>query len=254
VEHVDPRPRFFLEDAEASVPRLVPEDERHAAAVLRLAAGDRLLGLDGTGGVHPLRVRAAARGRLELERDGPVERAPAPGAAGSPLPWIEVAAPLPKGDRAAAMLDRLTQLGVAAYRPLACARNQGFPRESAEHRLDGLRRACREACKQSGRAWLPRIHGTARPEALRELLAGARSVLLSPGASATLLEWTAGVAAGPLAVLAGPEGGFDERELALLAFAEPAVLGPHVLRIETAVEAAAATVAQAFYARRLRPT
>jgi 16S rRNA (uracil1498-N3)-methyltransferase len=176
-----------------------------------------------------------------------------PGRPGAPLPWLEVAAPLPKGARAEAMLDRLTQLGLCAFRPLLCARNQGFPREAAEQRMASLERACREACKQSGRTWLPRIHASARPAELREALGGSRAVLLAPGAPRTVCAWAAPVEAGPLAVIAGPEGGFDDAELALLGFAEAAALGPHVLRIETAVEAAVATLAQAFYARSVRP-
>lgn len=255
--------RFFLADPESANPSLLAEDERHAATVLRLAPGASLTGLDGLGGLHPLVVVEAARGRLRLERRGTPLRLPEPGTPGSELPRIEVAAALPKGERAEAMLDRLTQLGLGIFRPLACARQQGFPRESAEARLERLLRACREACKQSGRAWLPRIEPTVRPEDLQLELGDCRTALLSPGGSRTLLEWVAQIPSGasgssgpsgPLAVIAGPEGGFSPEELAALEFAPPVALGPHVLRIETAVEAAVATLVQARYSRAtLRP-
>ncbi len=247
---VEPTPsprRFFLDDPEADEPNLRPEEQRHASGVLRLREGDRILGLDGCGGLHPLMVRRVTRGELELTRDGEVMREPEPGTPGAPLPRIEVAAPLPKGSRAEEMLDCLTQLGIAAFRPLCCARNQGFARESAENRAESLLRACREACKQSRRSWLPKIHPTARPAELRSLLSQARSVLLDPGAAQTLLQWRAETAGTAIVVIAGPEGGFDEQELQSLDFAAPVALGPHVLRIETAVEAAVAALAQRLY-------
>lgn len=257
-------PRFFLQDPQAPCPELLAEERRHALSVLRLQRGDRLIGLDGVGGLHPLVVRGIARRELSLEREAPPSREPEPGSRGSPLPWLEVAGALPKGERAESMLDRLTQLGLCAFRPLACARNQGFPRESAEARLEGLLRACREACKQSGRAWLPRIHPTARPQDLRALLAGSSAALLAPDARRTLQQWCATLGAtgappgelvpppvGPVVVIAGPEGGFDDAERAALEFATPAVLGPQILRIETAVEAALAILAGEFYGRSL---
>lgn len=239
--------RFFLDDPQADEPRLRPEEQRHACGVLRLREGDRIIGLDGLGGIHPLVVRRVARGQLDLARDGEVLREPEPGSAGAPLPRIEVAAALPKGSRAEEMLDCLTQLGIAAFRPLSCARNQGFARESAESRAESLLRACREACKQSRRSWLPEIHSTVRPAELRALLSHSRSVLLDPGAAQTLHQWGAAAAGTAIVVIAGPEGGFDEQELRGLDFAARVALGPHVLRIETAVEAAVAALAQRLY-------
>jgi 16S rRNA (uracil1498-N3)-methyltransferase len=106
-----------------------------------------------------------------------------------------------------------------------------------------------EACKQSRRAWLPQILPSARPAELRELLSGRAAALLSPAASRTLLRWSESSPEGPWAVIAGPEGGFDADEAAALDFAQAVALGPHVLRIETAVEAAAAALAQVGYVR-----
>ena len=197
-------------------------------------------------------VARVGRGRLELERNGEIVREPAPGALGSAMGWIEVAAPLPKGPRAEAMLDRLTQLGLAALRPLECARNQGFARELAEGRAARLERACMEACKQSRRSWLPRIHPTGTPEQLRELLRGSACALLSPGGGQTLIHWAAQQPQGPLVVIAGPEGGFEADELASLDFATSVALSPHILRIETAAEAAVSSMAQISYERTLR--
>ena len=77
------------------------------------------------------------------------------------------------------------------------------------------------------------------------------AALLDPGAEVGLWAWTRERlenAAGTALVLAvGPEGGLsgDERDQLASSGARAVTLGPHVLRIETAAEAAAAIVAHA---------
>jgi 16S rRNA (uracil1498-N3)-methyltransferase len=63
--------------------------------------------------------------------------------------------------------------------------------------------------------------------------------------SASPLEALAAIAPGPLAVLIGPEGGFDPEERALLlakSFVHPISLGARVMRADTAAVAALALV------------
>jgi len=248
--------RFFLEvTPEQGAPRLVEDDEEHARRVLRVAAGDRLLGLDGLGSAWPLRVERVTRSALDLAPDGPPLREVEPGAPLAALPWIEIAVCLPRGARAEDMLDRLVQLGVAAVQPLIAERTQGFARELSRARLDRLKRVAREACKQSRRSWLPSVHdplSIAELVALREATA---TCLLAPDAPRRLLDWAAGAPNGtrrsPLRLVVGPEAGFTEQEERELADsgAATACLGPHVLRIETAAEAAAAGMVQALFRR-----
>lgn len=259
------RRRFFLDEAHGGPPRLAADEQRHAAGVLRLGRGERILGLDGAGRCVPLRVTRTERDRIEVEADGDPWVEARSGEDGAALDWIEVACPLPKGERAEFMLDALTQLGLAAFQPLRAERNQGFARESAEHRAPRLLRALREALKQSRGAWLPAL----RPSmSVAEFAASAaadpkaRLWLLEPGATVTLWGRFAAAAAAPAAeagalpvreiVIAGPEGGFTPEERAALGRAIPVALGPNVLRIETAALAAVASLAQASYARRGR--
>lgn len=215
--------------------------------VLRLKAGDRLVGLDGRGGSWPLEVSSVGRTSLTLATAGEPRRDPRPGEKGAPLPWIEVALPWPKGGRVEEMLDRLTQLGAAAIAPLACVRAGPHSGELPAGRRERLERVLREACKQSGRTWLPVLRDE---DPTREATAKIDGVLLDPVAERTLPEWTQGrIADRPLLVLVGPEGGFTETERAsLLARGAEAVrLGPHVLRVETAAEAAMAVLAAALF-------
>ena len=146
-------------------------------------------------------------------------------------------------------------------RPLLCRR--AGPASAALARRPGagaprrerLERVLREACKQSRRAWLPELQPPAGPAELAAELAGerpARAVaLLEPGAPLSLDTWVRALLAEggspasreqPLVLVVGPEGGLTEEERGALleAGAGPVRLGPHVLRIETAAEAAVA--------------
>ena len=228
-------------------PELLAEDREHALRVLRVSAGDRVLGLDGRGRAWELEVTLAERRRLVLQARGPAREEPPAGAPGAPLDWIEVACPLPKAGRAEDMFDRLTQLGVARLVPLVCERAEPQARELSQGRRKRLERAAREAIKQCGRLWLPEL---AEPVDFDELLQapGTRVVLAAkaPRSLAAVLSDSGSgahwVREAPLTLIAGPEGGFTDEERAALqaSGAQTARLAPYVLRIETAVEAALA--------------
>ena len=151
------------------------------------------------------------------------------------------------------MLQRLTQLGAASIRPLAC--EHGGPQEAGGKR-ERAERVLREACKQSERAWLPELRSPCRPDELAALHPGDALVVLDPGAELSLATWARAWLADParrplwggaIVLAVGPEGGFSdgEREALLRDGASPVVLAPHVLRIETAAEAAVAVLAAA---------
>ena len=246
-------PAFFLaEESRPAEPRLRPEDERHVTRVLRMAAGERLVGLDGRGGRVPLCVRAQRKGALELGPDGPPELVPAPGEEGSHLPWFEVAVAWPRRNRVEDMVGRLVQLGAAAIRPLA-ARQRG-PEEVRDGAAPRLERVAREACKQCGRAWLPVFERPLAPAELARLRAKDAVDVLDPIGAMPFDMWLRslrpapigpGTRTHPIVLVIGPEGGLaeDEREALLAAGASATWLGPHVLRVETAAEAAMAVAA-----------
>ena len=259
-DHGGPR-RFFL----ARTPRegsaeLAPEDAEHALRVLRLGPGDALIGLDGRGSAWPLRIAAdgerddarGARGPrrarsatpVRLEADGEPWCEAAPGEPGAPLPRIELAFALPRGPRAADLVDRATQLGAARLSPLECERSNEAARGAGPARLEKLGVVAREACKQCGRLWLPELREPATLDALLAASDADATLLLDPRADTGLLQCIADRrgAARSWSVLVGPEGGFTdaERERALAAGATPVRIAPHVLRIETAAEAALA--------------
>lgn len=243
-------PRAVLLEG-SGAPALAEGEAEHLTRVLRLGAGAEFVGLDGRGGLHPLRIERVEKRTLVLARAGEPCCEPAPGDAGAELPWIEIAVAWPRAARAEEMLDMLAQLGVASVQPLDCRQSgpQGLP--DGGHRRERALRVLREACKQCRRAWFPEL---AAPCELASWIArvGTRPwAVLDPDAPRRLVDWlepharaAAGGASWPqrLAFAIGPEGGFDARELADCAAAGAARvrLAPHVLRIETAAVAAAA--------------
>ena len=250
---------FFL----AAVPvggeaRLRAAEARHAIRVVRLRPGDRIWGLDGVGGSWPLVVEAVAGGIPRLGVAGDPILVPAPGAEGAPLPWIEAAVSMPRAGRTEDMLERLVQLGVGALRPLLCARTQGAARHLSPARQRRMLRTAEEACKQSRRAWLPPIHPLCTAGELAVRSQPAALALLDRGARTKLIDWARGLAGEvratrerPLVFVVGPEGGLTPEEKSMLtgAGATAVSIGPHVLRIETAAEAALAALVQVLFER-----
>ena len=204
----------------------------HLAVVCRLRVGDAVCLFNGDGRQYPARVEEVGKRTVTLEVIA-IER-PA-----RELPFRqEVAAPLPKGDRAQFLLEKLTELGVTAFTPLRTARSVVHPREA---KLDKLQRHVIEASKQCGRnvllqvrplvEWGEYCHATDLPE---------RRILAHPGGASQ--RGDVDNAPGRDTVLAiGPEGGFTDEEVSLARAAGWRVLdlGPRILRIETAAIALA---------------
>ncbi len=243
-------PAFFLaEPPEERRARLLPEDCEHAIRVLRLRPGDLILGLDGRGHRWPLRIAGVGAREIRLHPAGPVEFVPAPGEEGSSLPWIEVAVSWPRKNRVEAMVSRLVQLGAAAIIPLAA--EQRGPEAVPDQVPERVRKVAREACKQCGRSWLAEFEPARSPQELvRSKKEGALAVF-EPRGGLPFDTWlrslqpsllTHGTRHRPIVIAVGPEGGFttEERTAFLEAGASPVWLGPHILRIETAAEAAMA--------------
>jgi 16S rRNA (uracil1498-N3)-methyltransferase len=214
--------------------RLAPGDvelrgpeAHHLATVLRARPGDAVSLFNGDGAEYPATVVAAGRNLVMLRVDG---REAPPREVGYRL---EVAAPLPKGDRGDFLIEKLTELGVTGFVPVRTHRTVVHPRES---RLDKLRRAVIEASKQCGRNVLMRIGElTNWDDYCRADGLPPRRLFAHPGGEP--LRMCGSATTGPDCALAvGPEGGFTDDEVAVARAAGWHVvgLGPRILRVETA--------------------
>jgi 16S rRNA (uracil1498-N3)-methyltransferase len=204
----------------------------HVGRVLRLGVGAELTVFDGSGGEYPATIvegRATVL-RVRLGEHRPLERE-------SPLA-ITLAQGLARGERMDWVLQKATELGVAAVAPLITERSVvKLDARQAAKRREHWRGVVIAACEQCGRNRLPDVRA---PAPFDEWLRTARSglgLLLDPTAASGLQ----GIGKPPaLTLLVGPEGGLSpaERTLALEAGFMPVRMGPRVLRTETAAIAA----------------
>jgi 16S rRNA (uracil1498-N3)-methyltransferase len=200
----------------------LPEAQSHYLAnVMRLAEGDSLRVFDGTSGEWRAHVTKLSRKSVTL-RVGEQTRLPAP----EPDCWLCFA--LLKRHKTDMVVEKATELGVSVIQPIITSRTQ------ADHvNLDRLRAIAIEAAEQCERLQVPEIRA---PLPLAKLMQDwpARPLFIADERrTAGLL----GPAAGPSALMVGPEGGFTDAELEAIG-RQPLVtrvsLGHRILRAETA--------------------
>jgi 16S rRNA (uracil1498-N3)-methyltransferase len=214
---------------------LEPARAHYLRSVLRLGPGAAVAVFNAEDGEWLCRIAGIGKNgaRLTAERQ---LRSPEPG--GEPDLWL-LFAPI-KRARLDWLVEKATELGVAALLPVWTARTQ-----VERVNLDRLRAHAVEAAEQSERLSVPDLRA---PERLDRLLAtwpGARRLVVcdESGAGEPISDAAARLPPGPMALLVGPEGGFDETELdafGKLSFVTRVGLGPRVLRAETATLAAVA--------------
>jgi 16S rRNA (uracil1498-N3)-methyltransferase len=210
----------------------------HLAAVCRLRPGDVVCLFNGDGRQYPARIEEVGKRTVTLEVLAVEEP-------DRELPFrLEIAAPLPRGDRAQFLLEKLTELGVTAFVPLRTARSVVHPRET---KLDKLQRHVIEASKQCGRNALLEV----RPmvdwsDFCQSADLPAHRLLAHPGGDSKRGDVENSPRQSIVAAV-GPEGGFTDEEVALARAAGWRLLdlGPRILRVETAAIALAVLLGSA---------
>jgi 16S rRNA (uracil1498-N3)-methyltransferase len=212
---------------------------RHLFRARRLAVGDRLRAVDGRGGARWAEVAAVGRSVARIALAGPAP-------ANEPAVALTLVVAALRRERASWLVEKATELGVAAIRLLDTERTA---RELGGGGLARLERVAAAALEQCHGARLPEIDGPHPWEALGDLLADApaeaRFVLDTatpdPGSDSTA-RGVLRPAAGRALLLVGPEGGWTDAERDELARLGciPVSLGDRTLRIETAALAGAA--------------
>ncbi len=213
---------------------LDPREGHHATRARHLESGEEIVLSDGAG--TTARAILSEGGRRSATAVV-VERTLHP----EPARRLHLASALPKGDRLATLLSMATQLGMTDFTPLAARRSVVQPSEATP---DRWLRIAREACKQSRRPWQPVFHPPSSP--VESVKAATESIVALMDSEGEPMASLLGEKPPHRLLLVGPEGGFDENEIADMASsgARRFALADATLRIETAATAALAVLAQ----------
>ena len=233
-----PTPRFFIDaptDAFQLGGRfeLPPKTARHAGRSLRLAAGEIVELFNGTGAAWSGPVGfsdASAWVELEHRTDRTAE---------SPLA-ITLLQSLVAPEKADWIVEKAVEAGISEIIFMPAERSvTKLAGERLEKRLARLTDIARSAAEQCGRNVVPLVRAVPSLEAGFKTVSGDVKFVLAPGADASAASsMLPGLLSVAFAV--GPEGGFSAREIELASRERrPQLLGPRVLRTETAGLAAA---------------
>lgn len=220
---------------------LAEDAAHHARDVLRLAAGDEVTLLNGLGGEYRARLTAVAKKQVEAEVLEFHQRESEP-----PYP-ITVAQSLATGDKMDWVIEKAVELGAAAIVPVAAARSVlKLDAQRAAKRAQHWQAIVRAACEQCGRNRIPEL---APVTPLQDWLGAQRAapglkLMLSPVHPRQFSELPQPAAGTPITLLIGPEAGLSDSEEAAAQGAgfQPILLGPRVMRTETAALAALAAI------------
>lgn len=214
---------------------LAPEQAHYVLNVLRMKPGSKLLVFNGQDGEWQAELTTHKKRSAVLV----IEAQSRPQAHGPDIDYLF--APL-KHARLDYMVQKAGEMGVRRLRPV-------LTRHTVADRvnLERMRANAIEAAEQCG---VLTVADVIPPETLTKVIAGwdpARLLIFCDEAAevANPVQTLQRMGTGPVAVLIGPEGGFDEGERQLLraqSFVRPLGLGPRILRADTAAVAALALV------------
>lgn len=229
--------RFFIQHSQIQDGRLYVEgaDVNHIKNVLRMKPGDQVMASDGEGMQYLCALEAFERGLAWFRI---VDTWKENRELSSKLCLFQG---LPKSDKMELIIQKATELGVYELVPMVTGRTVvRLDEKKAEKKNARWNAIAEAAAKQSGRSRIPRVQEVMTfSEALA--YAGDLDVLLIPYEKAEGMEATRqaieGIRPGQsVGIFIGPEGGFEEGEVAqaMEKGAAPVTLGRRILRTETA--------------------
>lgn len=226
-------PRLFVPGplAEGGQIALDGQQAHYLGKVMRIAPGDAVIACDDATGEWACEVVSAGKRDVVLSvrmRLRPRED----------VPDFVLCAALLKKPNFDLVLEKATELGVAAVQPVVtrrCVADKLNPERALS--------IVTEAAEQCARTALPRVEPPAKLDALLRDWPEDRALFFADEQGGAPAAAAFAAHDGPAALLIGPEGGFDEEERTLVRAhpqARPITLGPRILRAETACISATA--------------
>jgi 16S rRNA (uracil1498-N3)-methyltransferase len=225
--------RFYISHLEPQKIQVLSGSEaHHIEVVLRAKQGEKIILFDGLGNEAAGIIQEIGKGKISVyvEDVHEIERE-----AGC---YIHLGICLPKEKAWDIALKSAVELGVASITPVLSHRSLPLPIPLSSAKLERWNSIIQASCKQCGGNILPELKTlctldafvSAHPEPLK---------IFGHSQGAPLSEVLKNFQEEEIAVIIGPEGGFDEKEIAWLKEKNvfSASLGKRVLRVETAVTA-----------------
>lgn len=207
---------------------LNPEQAHYLYDVLRMQAGDRLIGVDSCG--RPYVIQLALKHEAEYTVIHPAEESNR-----EPGLLLRFYLPLLKGDKLDLVVQKAVELGCGEILLYEAQRSVVKLNEKLEKKLARLSKIAMNATQQCGRHRVPCVQGLLT---LEEVCAQGQGIFAwEKECSSSLREHLSqSVSEGYINLLTGPEGGLSESEAARLHEAgwTSVSLGPRILRAETA--------------------
>lgn len=230
--------RFFAEKIEKPLVTIRGDEAYHMRKVLRMAAGDFFVLFDGSGTEYVCRIES-------VDEDGLVASVGEESAAvREPSVRITLYQAVLKKDNMDLVLQKATELGIAAFVPVLAARCVKRPDDAAKL-TEKYERIAREAAKQCGRSTMPQIGALTELKNIKDRIKKHELFLLAyEHADIPVKQRLKEHGAADIGVIIGPEGGFEPREAQMLmdAGAIDCSLGGLILRAETAAIAAVSMI------------
>ncbi len=231
--------RLYIEgEIQVGEERELPADVGHRIrTVLRLARDAEVILFNGAGGEYDARLTKVARSEVRAIINGfrPVDT--------ESLLDLTLVQSISRGERMDYTIQKAVELGIRHIVPVISRRTAvRLDGDRAEKRLAHWCGIARHAAEQSGRTRLPDVHAAVHLDQWLTEPASGHRFLLNAKAPQGLAQQAPPTP--DITIVAGPEGGFDEREIEALenAGVTPVHLGPRTLRTETAAVTALSIV------------
>ena len=223
-------PHYFIEPSKIVDEHfsLDGDEAHHLLRVLRVKPGDQIDLFDGSGRqFHAV---------IEVVRDASISGAVlSHKTAAAPAASVHLYCSVPKGDRFDWLVEKCSEIGVAAITPMITGRS--VTQEISAAKLERWRRLSMAASKQCGRAGIMDIFSCLKfEEAIIKLPVGTVGLVPWEGEASRAISSDIVPAGAAVALFIGPEGGFTDGEIELARASKifPVTLGRSILRVETA--------------------
>ena len=231
---------FYIDksDITENIATITGEEAQHISRVLRMKKGDEVTLCDGEGNFYEAvleefsekTVTAGIRSSRKAETE--------------PETKITIFQGVPKNPKLETIVQKATEIGVVRIVPVNTVRAVAKLDKSAK--VDRLRKIAKEAAKQSKRGIIPYVNDAVSfKEAVK--MASEADLALIPyeeEREVSLKKALSGKKPKTVAVMIGPEGGFDKDEINLAKEngITSVTLGKRILRTETAPLAVSAAI------------